>query len=216
VLIWATILPSYAVAALEPPPAVVQRFSIGTGHSAAVSPQGFTLLDPDWLLPPSEFLEASSAERADQMLHSDGTVASLPAAPAADGPLSYSLSDDLTADLRYHHSQLFGRGDSQTAREEAATVFSTRPDRDVFDLNMSWHLAGNTLGLGYQLESARSGSATDVGLSRFLPGNQQAVQSLTLGLTRAWGASEPPMPIEPVLALPVAAAVDPSPTPQPR
>ncbi len=209
---------SHAVAALEPPAAAAQRFSIGAGHPAPISPQGYTLLDPGWLLPPAEFLEASSVERADQMLRSDGTpAASRHAAAAADGPLSYSLSDDLTADLRYHRSLLFGRSDSQTAREEAATEFSTRPDRDVFDLNMSWHLAGNTLGLGYQLESVRSGGAADVGLSRFLPGNQQAVQSLTLGLTRAWGASAPPVPIEPVLAPPLdVAAVDPSPTPQAR
>jgi hypothetical protein len=208
---------SCAVAALEPPAVAASRFSIATGHSGPSGPQGFTLLDPDWLLPPAELLGASGAARADQMLRSDSTVAPAPAAPAADGPISYSLSDDLTADLRYHRSLLFGRGDSETAREEAATVFSTRPDRDVFDLNMSWHLAGNTLGLGYQLESVRSGGAADAGLGRFLPGNQQAVHSLTLGLTRAWGASEPPVLAEPVLAPPLdVAAGDPSPTPHVR
>lgn len=203
------------VHALDGASIAAPRFSIA-GRSDAGGPPAFTLLEPQWLLPPPESLEASDAERADQMLHDDDTATTAAApAPAANGTLSYSLSDDLTADVDYRRVLLFERGDSQTAREDAARAFSTRGDRDVVDLNMSWRLAGNTLGLGYQLESARGGAATDLGLSRFFPGNQQAVHSLTLGVSRAWGASAPPVAVEPVVPLPLDVAVDASPTPAP-
>lgn len=218
----AALLLAVAAPATDVSPVFADRFSIsGTAPLPAGSP-AFTLLDPQWLLPPIESLEAAAvladgAARADQILRDDATAASRPPAPAAaEGPMSYSLSDNLKADVDYHRVQLFDRADSQTLRNQTATAFSRRSDRDVLDLNMSWRLAGSTVGLGYQLESARVGNTGDLGLGRFMPGNQQATHSLTLGLTRAWGApAPPPAPIEPPLLSPPldAAAAEASPTP---
>ncbi len=149
------------------------------------------------------------------MLRDDTAAAPLPPAPPG-GPIAYPLSDAVTARLRYNHAQLSDRADGQTLRNDLSTAFSTRPDRDVVGLNMSWRLAGSTVGLGYQLDSSRLGNANDVGIGRFLPGNQQALHSFTLGLTRAWGASAPPpVLIEPPLVPPPldVAAAQASPTP---
>jgi hypothetical protein len=108
----------------------------------------------------------------------------------------------VTANVDYRHDQLFDRAPSQALRS-ATTTFSTRPDRDVLDLNMSWYLAGSTVGLGYQIESARSGSgAGEVGMARFLPGNPQSTQSLTLGLSRHWGGETAPPALVEVPLLP--------------
>ena len=195
------------------------HFSVGGIPAAAAGPPAFTLLDREWLLPPVESLETggpvTSTDRTDQMLRDDTDAALPPAAPAS-GPLGYSLSDHVTANLHYDHAQVSDLASSQTLRDDTSTGFSTRPDRDVVGLNMSWSLAGSTVGLGYQLESTRLSSGGEVGINRFLPGNQQALQSITLGLTRAWGASTPPaIIVEPPLAPPpldVAAAAA-SPTP---
>ena len=113
------------------------------------------------------------------------------------GPVSYSLSDHLSAQLRYRRSQGFDRSGSRSLRDDASTAFSTQPNRDVFDLNMNWDVAGSTLGVGYQLQSSAGGvwsseAAPAGGISRFLPGNEQATHSLMFGLTRQWGAPEPP------------------------
>lgn len=200
--------------------AAADHLSLGASDAPSARPPAFTLLDREWLLPPIESLEAAallakSADRADQMLRDDTAAAPLPPAPPG-GPIAYPLSDAVTARLRYDHAQLSDRADSQTLRNDLSTAFSTRPDRDVVGLNMSWRLAGSTVGLGYELDSSRLGNANDVGIGRFLPGNQQALHSFTLGLTRAWGASAPPpVLIEPPLVPPpldVAAAAA-SPTP---
>lgn len=204
-------------------PSLADRFSISGKAPAPPTAPPFTLLDPAWLLPPAESLEttatvADSAERAGAILRGDATARVLPSNPSegSGGPLSYSLSDDLTAQLRYHHSELVGRQDSQTVRDDESTAFSTRPDRDVLDLNMSWRLAGSTVGLGYELQSARGGSgAGEVGFSRFLPGSQQATHALTLGLRREWGAAPPPLLIEPPLLPPDLDVADSGATPTP-
>ena len=108
-------------------------------------------------------------------------------------------------------------------RDDQSTAFSTLPNRDVFDLNMSWQLAGSTLGLGYQLQSSAGGvwgsrPVPGAGVSRFLPGSDQATHSLMFGLTRQWGADEPPLvviePPPPMLDLDVATA-EATPTPAP-
>ena len=104
----------------------------------------------------------------------------------------------MSAQFRYRRAQSFDRSGSRSLRDDPSTAFSTLPNRDVFDLNMSWRLAGSTLGLGYQLQSSAGGvwggrPATEAaGLSRFLPGSEQATHSLMFGLTREWGADEPP------------------------
>jgi len=185
------------------------------------APPAFTLLDPAWLLPPIEALDTPIApvDRAGQLLRDGGADATQaePLHPTSD-QVGYSLSDDVSAKLGYHHSQLSDRADSQTLREDQWSGFSTHPDRDVLDLNMSWDLAGSTVGLGYQLESQRGATALGYsGLARFLPGNPLATHSITLGLTRRWGAGPPPPSLEPgPLLLPpdlAVAAAEGTPTP---
>jgi hypothetical protein len=181
-------------------PAVAERYSV-TGVAPRPIDSGFTLLDPAWLLPPIESLDAAahaggSAARADALLREDA-ILGLGSRPvrSAGGPLAYSLSDALTAQLRYRRSQMFRFSRSQTVRDDPSSGFSTQADRDVVDLNMSWRLAGSTVGLGYQLQSSThglAGVANDAGLARFLPGSAQATHSLSLGFTREWGAAPPP------------------------
>jgi len=189
---------------------------------AGPAPPTFTLLEPSWLLPPIEALDTpiAASGRTDELLHDDITAATKPQARPTTGQVGYSLSDDLSAKLRYHHSQLSDRADSQTLRDDEWSGFSTNPDRDVLDLDMSWHLAGSTVGVGYQFESARGAALGYSGLARFLPSSPQATHSITLGLTRRWGAEEPPALLEPVPVLfppeLAAAAADGTPTPGSR
>lgn len=212
-----------AVQAGSVSPFLADRFSISGTPPPPTAPPPFTLLDPTWLLP-VESLEtaaavADGAERAGAILRDDAAARAAPqdSSHSSGGPLSYSLSDDLTAQFHYHHAELLERGDSQSVRDDESTAFSTRPDRDVLDLNMSWRLAGSTLGLGYQLQSARGGSGPgEVGFSRFLPGSQQATHALTLGLTREWGAAAAPsVLIEPPLLPPGLDVADAGATPTP-
>jgi hypothetical protein len=201
-------------------PTMAERFSVG-GSPQSAAP-ALTLLDPSWMLPPLESLDTAVAVD-DRSAHAGfmmgGEVTGRPPLERpAGGPLSYALFEDLTAQLRYRHSQPFDRASSKPLREDPSTAFSTGPDRDVLDLNMSWSLAGSTVGLGYQLQSARGDSlGENVGLSRFLPGSDQATHSLTLGLTRTWGGGDPPPLIEPPLLAPEldAALTETTPTPAP-
>jgi hypothetical protein len=200
------------------------RYSIAESAPPTAAP-AYTLLDPNWLLPPVEALEAelplAGAERTDQILRDDVAVEPAPQRPKPSaGPMAYSLSDDLTAQLRYHHDEHFELGSAEMLRDDQSTAFSTRPDRDVIDLKMSWRLAGSTVGLGYELQSARTGAAPGEFLvSRFLPGNPQATHSITLGLTREWGAGHaaPPAAVPPLLPPPelAEAAALGTPTPSP-
>jgi hypothetical protein len=132
--------------------------------------------------------------------------------------VGYTLSDDLTAQLRYHRSRVFGSSNSQTLREDQWSAFSTQPFRDVFDLNMSLRLAGSTVGLGYQFQSARASTSADGGLSRFLPNSPQTTHSVTLGLTRQWGAGPqaPRLVDSPLLLSPELAVADEPATPTPQ
>jgi hypothetical protein len=195
------------------------RFSIG-GTVAPVEAPTLTLLEPSWLLPPIEALDTPvpESERTEELLRDDGSPSTATAAhPSTSDQVGYSLSDDLTAKLAYHHSELNDRADSQSLRDDQWSAFSTIPNRDVVDLGMSWHLAGNTVGVGYQFEAARSGAPIGYsGLSRFLPGNPQATHSFTVGLTRRWGAESPPALLEPVPVLvPDLAAASSQDTPTP-
>jgi len=217
----AALLLAAAVRAAEISPSLASRYSINGAATPSAAAQPFTLFDPGWVLPSVEALEtaealASGSERATQLLRSDATPAdAAPSAPTGEHPVGYSLSDDLTAQFKYHHAELFDRADSQTLRDDTSTAFSTRPDRDVLDLNMSWKLAGSTVGLGYEFQTARSGGG-DIGITRLLPGNQQATHSFTLGLSREWGASAPPVLIEPPWLPPLdVAEADATPTPVP-
>jgi hypothetical protein len=199
------------------------RFSVGSGFLRGERPP-FTLLDPAWLLPPIETLDLAlppgdGAARAEQLLHDDIGSAGAPAAPSpSDGKVGYSLSDDLTAEVGYHHLRLSDRATSQTLREDQWSAFSTRPDRDVLDLNMSWRMQGNTVGLGYQFQSDRLNASPGEGaFSRFLPGSPQATHALTLGLTREWGAeTAPPVLVEVPLLPPELAEAPSEATPTPH
>lgn len=192
-------------------------------------PIGVTLLEPAWLLPPIESLDAELAAAG---LPAGGHLAGRSREPAARvapknpaSRVSYSLSDQLSAQLRYGRSQGFDRSNSRALRDDASTAFSTLPNRDVFDLNMSWNLGGNQVGVGYQLQSSAGGvwsnasTPAEGGLSRFLPGSEQATHSLMFGLTRPWGAPAPapvvvmdPHPLVPDLDVAVAEG---TPTPAP-
>jgi hypothetical protein len=217
-LLWVSV----AVAAGGQPPQATHYSISDSTQSAAATP--FTLLEPSWLLPPIGSLDAELplTGRTDEILFNDAAAPEPAAHPptSAEKPMAYSLSRDVTAQLRYHHDERFDLGSSDMLREDQSTAFSTRPDRDVIDLNMSWRLAGSTVGLGYELQSARTGSAPgEVGVSRFLPGNPQSTQAITLGLTREWGAGRPaPQVIAPPLLPPpelAEAAAQGTPTPSP-
>jgi hypothetical protein len=205
----------------DAPEALGERFSIGLDVAPPVG--RLTLLDPSWLLPPIASLDIAAHERsaeAGQHLLDDSAAAAPPPAkqPAPPGPLSYALSDGLSTQLRYRHSLAFDRAGSKQLRDDPSTAFSTDYNRDVLDLNMSWRLAGSTLGVGYQLQSARGETLSEnVGLSRFLPGSAQATHSLMFGLTRQWGATAPPPLIEPPLLPPDLdiAGDEPAPAPAP-
>jgi hypothetical protein len=200
-LAWAlgAALPVVAPAA-EPSPDLARRYSAGAGSSA--SQPSFTLLDPTWQLPPIESVDIAAAMSHaalfdDRLAHAPTQADEPPAAPAPGTPLTYSLAAGVSAQLRYRHSFLFETAPSNALRDEGGRSFSLRPDRDVVGLNMSWHLAGSTVGVGYQIESARENAASaDGGLYRFMPGSLQATHAFTLGLTREWGAPEAPQPIE--------------------
>src|SRR5215470_15219645 len=69
------------------------RYSIAESVPPAAAPT-YTLLDPNWLLPP---VEALDTERTGQMLRDDAGVEPARQRPGSSaGPLAYSLSDDLT------------------------------------------------------------------------------------------------------------------------
>lgn len=222
----AALLLAPAGRAQDVPLARAERYSVS--DSPPAPPAGLTLLDPTWLLPPIESLDmalalAEEATPPGELIGRD-SAAAVPSPPrATGGPLSYSLSDHLSAQLRYRRAQSFDRSGSRSLRDDPSTAFSTLPNRDVFDLNMSWRLAGNTLGLGYQFQSSAGGvwgptTPAASGFSRFLPGNEQATHSLMFGLTREWGAAElPPVAVEPPL-LPYdlePAGAEATPTPAP-
>jgi hypothetical protein len=104
---------------------------------------------------------------------------------------------------------------SDALRSDPSTGYTRHLDMDVLALGMSWALAGNQVGVGYQLQSARGGIGGDAGLGRFLPGSEAATHAFTLGLTRPFGAGLPP-PAPPALLVVVdepSAESTPSPTP---
>jgi hypothetical protein len=206
----AALLLAPAAEAADVAVALAERFSVS--DVAPRPPSGLTLLEPAWLLPPIESLDmalalAEEATLPGQLVAESAATDPGPARPTG-GPLSYPLSDHLSAQLRYRRAQSFDRSGSRSLRDDQSTAVSTLPNRDVFDLKMSWRLAGNnTVGLGYQLQSSAGGvwgaaPQTAAGFSRFLPGNQQATHSFMFGLTREWGADEaPPLAVEPPLLL---------------
>lgn len=212
------LLPGAGLAA-DVPAERVERYSVGRalqhGDAAALPP--FTLLDPDWRLPPIETIEAIAViehdvELTDRALHSATGADDAPLPGDPDAPIAYSLSERLTAQLRYRHSALFGTARSAQLRNDELAGLAQQTERDVVDLGMSWRLAGSTVGVGYQLQSART--ADDIAdLSRFLPGSQHATHALTLGLTREWGAAPPPALAPPLLPLELGAETAPTPTP---
>ncbi|MGH7786088.1 MAG: hypothetical protein ACRERC_04430 [Candidatus Binatia bacterium] len=217
---WAlvTLLLPAAGSAADVPPERVARYSVGRavvhGDAAALPP--FTLLDRDWRLPPIETIEVIAVdehdvELSDRALHAEAGTAGGPTPGDPDAPIAFSLSERLTTELRYRHSALFGTARSEQLRNDELAGLAQQTERDVVDLALSWRLAGNTVGVGYQLQSART--ADDIAdLSRFLPGSQQATHALTLGLRREWGAAPAPAAAAPLLppGLSVEAAATPT------
>jgi hypothetical protein len=101
--------------------------------------------------------------------------------------------------LGYRRAQLRDLS-SEDLRTDPSTGFTRQIDTDVLALGMSWQLAGNRVGLAYQLQSARGGIGGESGVSRFLPGSEAATHALTLGVTHEFGASLPP-PAPPLLVV---------------
>jgi hypothetical protein len=187
-LVALTCLAAGRAGAFDPTPADVQRLSIGR-----------TLGPADWpalvQLPDTPFAAGSLGLDARQLLATPSEAAP----PPRD-------AGDVAWRFDYTHSLLTDTMSNQLLRNDRSTGFSRQLDRDVVDLGLSWRLAGNRLGIGYQLQSARERSAADLSLARFLPGNAQATHALTLGLTREWGAGTPP-PV-PIVLLPELAGSD--------
>lgn len=114
--------------------------------------------------------------------------------------IGYSLSDDLSAAFHYARSLPIDRADSQTLRGDDLSAFSTRPDRDVLGVNMSWRLAGSTFGIAYELQTTRPGAGTaNVASLPFVQGSEETTHAFTFGLTRRWGASVQPARVGPMV-----------------
>lgn len=107
--------------------------------------------------------------------------------------LNYDISDRWRAGVTYQHARLFELGSSAALRDSGGTGLLTDRDRDVLNLQMSWHLAESELGLGYRLESARlTGNARDtLSLGRLSPDGEHNLHSLMFGITRRWGGASP-------------------------
>ena len=191
------------VAAATPQPTSTPTSRIG----AAVwpRPRVYTLLDPSLALPPMSVL-APDLDLMARELADDPTMAPHTGA-APQRPVSWQLG--------YRHAQLGNMLPSDALRTDPSTGYTRNLDTDVLALGMSWKLAGNQVGVGYQLQSARGGIGSAAGLGRFLPGNEAATHAFTLGLTRPFGAGLPP-PAPPDLLVVVdepSAESTPSPTP---
>ena len=163
----------------------------------------YTLLDPSLALPPLEVMAPDLTLVATQL---DDPLQRQQLA-TAEPPSAVKWK------LGYRHVQLEDLT-STALRSDPATGFSRQLNTDVLNLGMSWSLAGNQVGLAYQLQSARGGIGGDAGLSRFLPGSLAATHALTLGVTREFGAGVPPPAPPPMLVLDEA-ALDTEPTPSP-
>lgn len=173
----------------------------------------YTLLDPTLALPPLAVL----APDLSLLPRTLGNQVPPPSERVAPEP-------GVRWKLDYRHAQLSDLP-SSALRTDPSTGFSRRLDTDVLALGMSWRLAGNQVGLAYQLQSARGAGGGAEGLARFLPGSEATTHALTLGVTREFGAAGPPAVAPPLLiiepasggdALPADAAAPAShPTPSP-
>lgn len=179
----------------RPPPrwiartgACVALFLAATGGAEPLPDRApFTLLDPSLQLP--SFAElAPELATAPRLLVE---VSPMPrATPEAVGGVDWQF--------RYQRSKL-DTVSNRGLRSDQTTGFSRQLDRDVLELGMSWGVAGNRIGLGYELQAAREG--LDQGFSRFLPGSANATHALTLGVTREFGRGAPPPPPVPLLGV---------------
>jgi hypothetical protein len=189
------------VAAATPQPKSTPTARIG----AAVwpRPRVYTLLDPSLALPPMAILapdlDLVARELADEPTLTPHTGA------APERPVSWQLG--------YRHAQLGNMLPSDALRTDPSTGYTRALDTDVLALGMSWQLAGNKVGVGYQLQSARGGIGA--GLGRFLPGSEAATHAFTLGLTRPFGAGLPPPAPPPMLVLVDEPSADSTPSPTP-
>lgn len=172
----------------------------GTARGEPPHAAPFTLLDPSLSLPPLTVIAPDLGLRADDL-------GDEPAETGGPSPVDWELG--------YRHVELFGTQPTRSLRADSSAGYSRQLDRDVLSLGMSWAMAGNRVGVGYQLQAARDG---EIGLSRFLPGSEAATHAFTLGVSREFGAgSPPPAPLPPfaldrALDAPAAEAT-PSPAP---
>lgn len=105
-------------------------------------------------------------------------------------PATYSLSNNWTAQLSYHHSVLAQTLSNAELRTKNLTDFSTDRERDVLGLHMDWRVAGSsTIGLGYRFQSMRGEPGS--GISGI---GDRFMHAFTLGFTKEWGAADPSEP----------------------
>ncbi len=179
-----------AVADDQPPPEPLP-FSVGLPPRA--SGPRYTLRDSPTTVPAIELIEVLQFRTPATPRFGLRVLGDLARSAQEPGSVSWTL--------RYLRSPLSATMSAAELRADLSTGFSTRSNRDVFDLGVSYGIGANRIGLDYQLQSARPGGPGDTGgLSRFLPGSAQATHGFTLGVTRQFGAGPPPPP-PPVLSL---------------
>jgi hypothetical protein len=190
------------VAAATPQPQSTPTLRIGA--SVWPRPRVYTLVDPSLALPPIAIM-APDLDLMARELAADPTLEPQ-TEDAPQGPVSWQLD--------YYHAQLGNMLlPSDALRSDLSTGYTRRLDTDVLALGMSWRLAGNQVGVGYQLQSARGGIGGAEGLGRFLPGSDAATHAFTLGLTRPFGAGLPPPAPPPLIVVVDEPSSTPSPTP---
>ncbi len=178
-----------SVAAATPPPAATPA-ALPDARPWPRLARTYTLLDPSLALPPMSAM-APDLHFVVRELGDKDAPASTPAVTKAPKAVAWKLG--------YQHAQLGDLLPSDTLRNDPSTGYTRHLDTDVLALGMSWQLAGNQFGVGYQLQSARGGA--DAGLGRFLPGSDAATHAFTLGVSRAFGGGIPPPAPPPLLVV---------------
>jgi len=108
------------------------------------------------------------------------------------GAVRYSISENMTAAMRYDKAFVAETGRNDELRTNRFTAFSTARERDVLGLGMDWGVGeDNVVGFGYQLQSIRPDPRNNPagGLS-ILPGSEGVDHSFTFGVTRSWGGTD--------------------------
>ena len=120
----------------------------------------------------------------------DGATAAAPSSAAA----GISLSDDVTAVVRYKRARAFATSSGDELRLGNHGGLANTSDRDVLGLGMNWGVGErSSVGVGYQLHSTRPDSSGPGGngeSSSILPGSDRVDHAVTFGVSRSWGGAD--------------------------